>query len=159
MPLQIDVAVGGSFTHKTMVEGEALLDRILENSPLLEPIHVEPEQKHEEVSSIEAETNTSIERPSPEPEAQDKDLLYFEDEFFEDFRNISKYGYQKRPPIPTTPLSPDDLRKSIKELTAIMSTKWSQEGESFLKKFGFSPHPQPSSAILVGIWYMRCTTQ
>jgi hypothetical protein len=31
--LQLDVAFRGSFTHKAMVEGEALLDRILENSP------------------------------------------------------------------------------------------------------------------------------
>jgi hypothetical protein len=126
--LQLDVAVGGSFTHKTTVEGEALLDHILENSPPLEPICVEPEQKHKEVSLAEAETNTSIERPSPEPEAQDEVLPYFKDEFFEDFRNTSKYGCQKRPPIPVTPpepLSPDDLRKSIKELTAIMSTGWS----------------------------------
>jgi hypothetical protein len=94
---------------------------------------VEPEQKHEEVSSAESKTNTSKERPSPEPEAQDEVLPYFEDEFFEDFKNTSKYGCQKRLPIPVTPpepLSLDDLRKSIKELTGIMSTEWSQEGES-----------------------------
>jgi hypothetical protein len=36
--LQLDIATGGSFTHKTTVEGEALLDRILENTPLLEPL-------------------------------------------------------------------------------------------------------------------------
>jgi hypothetical protein len=76
----------------------------------------------------EAETNTSIERPLPELEAQDEVLSYFEDEFFEDFKNTLKYGCQKWPPIPITPpkpLSLDDLRKSIKELTAIMSTEWS----------------------------------
>ena len=50
------------------MEGEALLDRILENTPLLEPLHVEPEPSHEEVSSTEAEPITSLERPSPEPE-------------------------------------------------------------------------------------------
>jgi hypothetical protein len=80
-----------------MAEGEALLDRILENSPPLEPIRVEPEEKHEEVSSAEAETNTSIERPSPEPEAQDKVLSYFEDEFFEDLETprsmVAKRGH------------------------------------------------------------------
>jgi hypothetical protein len=66
--LQLDIAIGGSFTHKTMVEGEALLDRILENTPPLEPLRVEPELNHEEVSFAEAEPVPSIERPSPEPE-------------------------------------------------------------------------------------------
>jgi hypothetical protein len=121
------------------MEGEALLDRVLENSPTLEPIHVEPESNHEEVSLAKAKTIEPIERPSPEPEAQDEGsqlsiLPYFEDDFFEDFGNTSNYRCQKRPPVPVTPsenLSPDDLRESIKELTTIMSTEWSQEGESF----------------------------
>jgi hypothetical protein len=38
--LQLDIAVGGSLKHKTIVEGEALLDRILENTLRLEPLHV-----------------------------------------------------------------------------------------------------------------------
>jgi hypothetical protein len=59
--LQLDIAAGGSFTHKTMAEGEALLDRILENSPPLEPIRVEPEPNHEEVSLAKAETIKPIE--------------------------------------------------------------------------------------------------
>ena len=59
--LQLNIATGGSFTHKTIVEGKALLDRILENTPPLEPLHVEPEPSHEEVSSAEAEPITSIE--------------------------------------------------------------------------------------------------
>ena len=33
--LQLDVAAGGSFNHKTIAEGEVLLDRILENTPPL----------------------------------------------------------------------------------------------------------------------------
>ena len=49
--LQLDIAAGGSFTHKTTVEGEAHLDRILENTPPLEPLHVE-------VSSAKAEPIT-----------------------------------------------------------------------------------------------------
>jgi hypothetical protein len=35
--LQLDIAAGDSFMHKTIEEGEALLDRILENTPL-EPL-------------------------------------------------------------------------------------------------------------------------
>jgi hypothetical protein len=40
--LQLDITARGSFTHKTTDEGEALLDRILENNPPLELIQVEP---------------------------------------------------------------------------------------------------------------------
>ena len=80
-----------------MAEGEALLDRILENTPPLEPLHVEPESSHEEVSSAKAEPITSLERPSPEPEDPEEgfqplDLPYFEDELIENFRNTSKYA-------------------------------------------------------------------
>ena len=54
--------------HKTTEEGEALLDRILENTPPIEPLHIEPMISHEEVSSVEAEPTFSIQEPSPEPE-------------------------------------------------------------------------------------------
>ena len=95
--LQLDIAAGGLFTHKTMVEGEALLDRILENTPLLEPLCVEPELCHVEVSLAEAEPLSPLERPSPKPKdseegSQPSDLLYFEDDFFEESRNTSKYS-------------------------------------------------------------------
>ena len=50
-----------------MAKGEALLDRILENTPLLEPLCVEPELNQEEVSSAEAELITPLERPSSKP--------------------------------------------------------------------------------------------
>jgi hypothetical protein len=53
--LQLDITVGGSFNHKTIVEGENHLDRILENTPPLEPLHVEPELSHEEVPLAKAE--------------------------------------------------------------------------------------------------------
>ena len=93
------------------MEGEALLDRILENTPPQEPLRVEPELNHEDVSLAKAEPIASLERPSPEPEdpkegLQPSDLSYFEDEFFENFRNTSIYACQKRPPVPVTPLNP-----------------------------------------------------
>jgi hypothetical protein len=83
------------------MEGQPLLDRILENTPPLEPFHVEPELSHEEVSSAKAEPITPLERPSPDrgdPKDgfQPLDLSYFKDEFFEDFGNTSKYSCQKR---------------------------------------------------------------
>jgi hypothetical protein len=124
------------------VEGEALLDCILENTPPLEPLHVEPEPIHEEVSSAEAELVTSIERPSPEPKDleegfQPLDFSFFEDDIFEDFGNTSNYGCQKRPSVPVTPseaLDKEFLRESIKELTAIMSNEWSKEVEHSSKE-------------------------
>jgi len=57
--LQLDITARGSFTHKTIAEGEALLDHILENTPL-EPLHVEPKSSHEKVYSAEAEPITPI---------------------------------------------------------------------------------------------------
>jgi hypothetical protein len=65
--LRLNIATRGSFTHKTTAEGEALLDRILENTPPLEPLYVELEPIHEEVSLAKANPVTPIERPSPEP--------------------------------------------------------------------------------------------
>ena len=90
-----------------------------------------------EVSSAKAELTPLIQRPSPKPEDPEEgfhplDLSLFEDDFFKEFRNTSKYSSQKRPPVPVTPLdSPDKdfLRQSIKELTAIMSTEWVEEVE------------------------------
>ena len=52
--LQLDIAAGGSFTHKTTEEGEALLDRILENTSPLEPLQVELMSSPKEVSSAKA---------------------------------------------------------------------------------------------------------
>jgi len=63
----LDMAAGGSFTHKTMEEGEVLLDCILENTPPLEPIRVEPEPCHKDASSAETEITPPSETPSPEP--------------------------------------------------------------------------------------------
>jgi hypothetical protein len=85
----------------------------------------------------EAEPIVPIEKPSPEPEDpeegfQPSDLPYFEDEFFKDFGNISKYSCQKRPLIPVTPSDPLDdlfLRKSVNELIATMSSEWVEEVE------------------------------
>ena len=134
-----------------MAEGEALLDRILENTSSLEPLHVEPKPSHEEVSSAKAEPITPLERPSPEPEDpeegfQPSNLPYFEDDLFKEFRNTSKYSCQKRPPVPFTPLEPLDkesLRESIKELTAILSSEWVEEVERSSKEIHI--HVPPSA--------------
>jgi hypothetical protein len=154
--LQLDIAAGGSFNHKTIVEGEALLDRILENTPSLEPLRVELESSHEEVSSAKAEPIHPIQRPSPEPETpeegfQPSEFPFFEDEIQEDFGNTSKYSYQKRPPVPITPLDPLDkefLRESIRELTSIPSSEWVEEAELSSEEIQirtpFFCHPMPN---------------
>src|ERR671926_250341 len=107
------MATGGPFTHKTIVEGEELLDRILENTPPLEPIWFEPEPVIEEVSLAVAKSIIPIERPSPKLETHDEDsqcmeLLAFEDDLFEEFRNTLEYACKRRPPIPITPDDPLD---------------------------------------------------
>ena len=114
-----------------------LLDRILENTPPLELLWVEPKSSHEEVSLAKAEPIIPIQRPSPESETleegfQPSEFPFFEDEFHEDFENTSKYSYQKRPPVLVTPLDPLDkefLRESIRELTSILSSKWVEKAE------------------------------
>ena len=110
--LQLDITAEGSFNHKTIAEGEVLLDRILENTPPLEPLRVEPESSHEEVSLAESKPLPPIQRPSPKPEILEEDFhpsdFPFEDELFKDFGNTSKYSCQKKPPIPVTPLDPLD---------------------------------------------------
>jgi hypothetical protein len=80
--------------HKTTEEGEALLDRILENTPPLEPIRVEPEPCHHDASSAKTEITTPSETPSPEPHIPKESLSglpYFDYNFLDDFGNYSKY--------------------------------------------------------------------
>ena len=125
------------------MEGEALLDRILENTPPLEPLHVEPESSHAEVSSVDAKSIAPIQRSSPKQEDpeegfQPSDFPFFENDLLKDFGNTLKYSYQKKPLVPFTPLDPLDkeiLKESIKELTAIMSSEWVDEVEHSSEEF------------------------
>ena len=132
----LDTSAGGSFTHKTVEEGEALLDRILENTRPLEPLHVELESCFEEVSSAEAETNAQHEISSPVlDELRENPLPYalpcFDDDFIDDFGNYSKYNKNKINQVRVTPEPDrDSLKESIKELTGIMSNEWTNERES-----------------------------
>ena len=118
--LQLDIAVGGSFNHKTIAEGDALLDRILENTPPLESLYVGPKSSHVEVSSAGLKQYHPFRDPHPNQKLrglQPLEFPFFEDEFHENFINASKYSYQKRPPVPATPLDPLDkefLRESIR---------------------------------------------
>ena len=111
----------------------------------------------EEVSSAKAEPTTSIQTPSPEPEDpeegyQPSNLPYFEDHFFENFRDTSRYSCQKKPVVLVTPLEPIDkefLRESIKELIAILSREWVADAEFSSKEIQIHT---PSSTIHCKIW-------
>ena len=59
--LQLDISSGGSFTHKTTTEGEALLDHILENTSFTETLPVAESSSHEEVSLVDST------KPPPNP--------------------------------------------------------------------------------------------
>jgi len=133
--LQLDIAAGGSFNHKTTAEGEALLDLILENTPPLEPLRVEPEPEIEEVSiastdNTPIETSPTISGP-PKEDFQPSDLPFFEDDLFKDFENTSKYSCQRKPQVATAndQLDEDFIKHSINELSAIMSQEWTKETE------------------------------
>ena len=85
--LQLNIATRGSFTHKATMEGEALLDRILKNTPSQEPLRVEPKPSHEEVSSAKAKPTPPIRTSSLKPKDLEEgfhpsDLSCFEDDFF-----------------------------------------------------------------------------
>jgi len=138
--------------HKTTEEGEALLDRILENTPPVEPLRIKPMISHEEVSLAEAEPKFYIQEPSPEPKdskegLQPSDLPPFEDDLFKEFGNTSNYLCQRRPPVLVTPLDPleeEFFRESITELTLIMSNEWVEEAEFSPKEIQIHA---PSSTI------------
>ena len=78
--LQLDSTTGGSFTHKTTTEGEALLERILENTSFTETLPVGGSSGHEEVPSVDStsRTPTHLEpttEPSPEPETTEEEEI------------------------------------------------------------------------------------
>ena len=52
--LQLDITAGGSFKHKTKAEGEALLDRILENTSFTETLPAVGSSGHEEVLLVDS---------------------------------------------------------------------------------------------------------
>jgi hypothetical protein len=103
--LQLDVTVGGSFMHKTTSEGEALLDRILENTSFTDALPIAEPSSCEEVSLIELapllRTDPELTtEPSLEPETLEEEEIQpqefpfqFEDDLFKDSRNMLNYFY------------------------------------------------------------------
>ena len=68
-----------------------------------------------------------------EEEIQPQEFPFeFDDDLFEDLGNTSNYLYQKRPPVPIGPTKPLDnafFNEMVRDLTAVMSSEWVQEGE------------------------------
>jgi len=99
--LFLDTTVGGSFMHKTTSEGEALLDRILENTFFTRGLPVDDSSVIEEVPQVEStpllidQLDTTSES-SPKPLTHEEEEIQplespsdFEDNIVQDFGNTS----------------------------------------------------------------------
>ena len=146
--LQLDITAGGSFTHKTTAEGEALLDRILKNTSFTETLPAAGSSSHEEVPLVDSTvpSPTQVEptiEPSPEPETTEEEEIQpsefpfnIEEDVFQNFGNSWMYPLEKRHPVPRDPITPPDkasLQEEVKGVTAIMNSEWVHEGEMSLE--------------------------
>ena len=116
--LQLGITAGGSFTHKTTAKGEALLDRILENTSFTETLPATGSSSHEEVPLVvsTSPSPTHLEpttEPSPEPETMEEEEIQppefpfnIEEDGFQNFGNTSMYPREKRPPVLRNPVNP-----------------------------------------------------
>jgi hypothetical protein len=91
------------FKHKTKAEGEALLDRILENTSFTETLPSAESSSHKEVLLVvsASPSPTHIEpttEPSPKPETMEEEETQhlefpfnIEEDIFQNFENTSMY--------------------------------------------------------------------
>jgi len=145
--LYLDIAAGGSFSHKTPFEGREILDRITENTSFVANAGSSQEERtssHEDILTAELDlspptTQDSALEPSSEPQAPEEEEIQpselpfeFEDDLFKDFGNTSNYLYTRKPPVPilsSDPIEATFLRENVKKVTAIMADEWSRETE------------------------------
>jgi hypothetical protein len=130
--LHLDIALGGSFSYKTISEGKAILEKILENTPYIgifdefpeeevEPSPDQQEEAHTTESKPKIPSNPSDNLVAKEPPTKGIDhtleddvtsapLFPFEIEvdLFEDFGNASQLLVQVKPLVHSTPLEDDD---------------------------------------------------
>jgi len=110
----LDASAGGSFSHKTPIEGTELLDRITENNSFVSksrPSREEHTSSHKDILVAESDlplptTSDSALESSPElgvPEEEEIQPLEppfkFEDDLFEDFGNTSNYFCKRKLPV------------------------------------------------------------
>ena len=101
--LQLNITVGGSFAYKTTSEGMTLLDHILENSSLTEPLPVVGTSSQgdaplaESTHSLVTHTDSPAE-PSAEPEDLEEEEIIppdfpfnIEEDIFFDYGNTMLY--------------------------------------------------------------------
>ena len=154
--LHLDIASGGSFTHKLTDEGRAILERILENTPytsiydefpeLEKEVEPDPKPKDEELATEleippDPSSNLIVEKP-PDKGMQNQlrddepppleHPFEFEEDLFEDYGNTSNFPIQTRPLAGTTQsilrVESVDI-EHIKSLLAILSYEWLTEAE------------------------------
>jgi hypothetical protein len=152
--LFLDTSSGGSFSHKTVSEGKAIPDKILENTPYTgvydefpeEEVEPSPKPLEEEHAAeleipIDSSSNLVVEKPSEKgtqtqlEDGEPSPLEFpfeFEEDIFEDYGNTSNFPIQARPLEKTTQPDPQEETVSIehiKSLSAIMSYEWLTEAE------------------------------
>ena len=151
--LHLDISSGGSFSHKTISEGKAIQEKILENTPYTGVFYefpreeVEPnpdQQKEAHVTESKILSNSSDNLVVVEPSIEGTQHILEDDEPhpsmfpfvieedpFEDFGNALNLLVQVKPLVHSTPFEDDEgphndsfLMEHIKGLSAIMSHEW-----------------------------------
>ena len=133
--LYLDIAAGGSFSHKTPIEGREILDRITENTSFVANDGSSQEEhtsSHEDILAAESDlspptTQDSALEPSSEPQAPKEEEIQpsklpfeFEDDLFEDFGNTSNYLCTRKPMVPIPSIDPIEatfLRENIVDIS------------------------------------------
>ena len=125
----LDIATGGSFMHRTPIEGREILDHILGNSTFV-ACPCEPQQESQ--SHLESPSSAEFypctfqdlsDEPSPELRTSKKEEIQpskfsfqFEDDPFEDLRNTSNYLRYRRPTERLYPTSKSMNEEWLKEV-------------------------------------------
>jgi hypothetical protein len=149
--LHLDISSRGLFSHKTISEGKAILEKILEKTPYTgvfdefpeeEEVKPNPDQQ-EEAHATESKilSNPSNDLVAEEPPTKgthhtledDEPMFPFEieEDLFEDFGNASNLPVQVKPLAHSVTSEDDDgphnnsfLMEHIKGLSATMSREW-----------------------------------
>ena len=150
----LDISLGGLFSHKTVSEGKAILDKILENTPYTgvydefpkEEVKLSPEPKVEEhATELEIPIDSSHDLVAKKPsdkgmqnQIEDDETsplefpFEFKEDLFEDYGNTSNFPIQARPLAQTTSSDPHEELvhiEHIKSLSSVMSYEWLREAE------------------------------